>query len=169
MEDYVVLLVSIKDIAERVGKSKTYVSKRIADLGLRDKMEKIDNRFMLDEETAQIVIDSFKAKERPVFEEPEKESADADVIAVLREQLQEKDRQIARLLTQLEEKDRQQAELIATMQQGNYLHAETIKSLKGEIDDTVKKTAENGDFGRTEASESDSNNRKKGIWSRIFG
>nr|CRY96238.1 hypothetical protein [uncultured prokaryote] len=137
---------SIKEIADKVGVSKTAVNKKITNLGLQTKLAKNGNRFELDEETANIVIQSFNNKNENNETKTEfanlNENSLQEVVAILREQLVVKDKQIADLQADKEQLRADKEELQYSLQQAQALHAGTIqKQLEGVLSEEQQITS----------------------------
>lgn len=147
---------TIKELATELNLSKVSVNKRIDELGLKDKLIKQGNRYDVPVEVAEQVRESYSAKPKT---ESKKESK-ADVIEILNNQLQEKDRQIQSLMNQLEKLQEQNGQLLQTVQQGNYLLAGAIG-----VTDSEPIEAENA----IDPNENEAPAKKKGFFSRLFG
>lgn len=109
---------TVKQLAEELGRSKPYIMQRIERLGLKERLIKSGNRF--------IVPDFVADRVRETFSEPLKQERSAerdDLIRLLQEQLAIKDRQIESLQAE-------NSELIRAIQQSNYLLSTSTQSEK---------------------------------------
>lgn len=154
---------TVKDLASELGISKVAVNKKIERLGLKDKLIKDGNRFVLPAEVADAVRASYKYKTKTrAGEEDTRTDKDAtrgedpgvyaDIIQVLREQLEEKDRQIERL------------QMLMAQRENNYnnlLEAKTTQQ------DAVT-TTEPNEVTTDEAIQEDRHAEKQSWWGRIF-
>lgn len=97
---------SIKDIADKVGVSKTAVNKKIANLGLQTKLVKNGNRFVVDENTAKQIIQAFSESDNQTKTQTEfanqNDNQFAKVIEILQSELESKNKQIEDLTRALE-------------------------------------------------------------------
>lgn len=98
---------TIKEIAEKVGVSKTAINKKIANLGLQTKLVKKGNKFVIDKENANIIVSAFKKENENLNAQTSSQTKtienSVEVIEILREQLAIKDQQIIELNERLKE------------------------------------------------------------------
>lgn len=114
---------TIKQIADELGVSKQAVFKKIDNLGLRSRLKKNANQFTVDEETETLILQGFSNVERQrinVNKIKTSEQEVDDIIAILKEQLAVKDRQIEQLTAALEN-------TTASLRAAQALHAGTIQ------------------------------------------
>lgn len=100
-------MLTVKDLASEIGVSKVAISKKIERLGLKDKLIKDGNRFVMPDDIADQIRASYQYRTAsdtaPCATDAHQESTApgaeiyADVIQVLKDQLAEKDKQIERL------------------------------------------------------------------------
>lgn len=98
---------TIKEIAEKVGVSKTAINKKIANLGLQTKLVKKGNKFVIDKENANIIISAFRKENENQNTQTSSQTKTIEntieVIGILKEQLAIKDQQIIELNERLKE------------------------------------------------------------------
>lgn len=130
---------TVKQLAEELGLSKPYVMKRIDQLGLKSRLVKTGNRYLIPVFVADTIRESFnKAAET---DHPARSKQDelkqADIIAILQKQLEIKDKQIERLQSE-------NSELVKAIQQSNYLLASSSQDIDepGTAADPVDTTPE---------------------------
>lgn len=108
-------MVTVRELAEELGISKTAVHKRIDQQGLRSKLKREGNKILIPD----TVADQIRLASKPA--ETTEETISADILQVLRIQLEQKDAQIRAL-------QEENKELIRVVQQSNHLlMANTIK------------------------------------------
>lgn len=120
---------TIKQIADELGVSKTTVRKKIANLGLSDKLQTNGNQFAIDKEQERLIKSAFSKKETQtqnanlVCDFSESLQLVSDMVSTLTEQLKEKDKQIERLQIELENAQK-------SIDQAQQLHAMTEQKIK---------------------------------------
>lgn len=133
--------VTIKQLADEIGVSKPYITKRIDALGYKDRLIRQGNKFVVPTFVADAVRESFQ-KPGETAEQPN------DLIAFLQSQIEMKDRQIERLQDE-------NAELVKTIQQSNYLlmtaNADDAADVQATVDEEPQPV------------------EKKSFWQRLFG
>lgn len=135
--------VTIKQLADEIGVSKPYITKRIDALGYKDRLIRQGNKFVVPAFVADAVRESFqKPSSGETAEQPN------DLIAFLQSQIEMKDRQIERLQDE-------NAELVKTIQQSNYLlmtaNADDAADVQATVDDEPQPV------------------EKKSFWQKLFG
>ena len=136
---------SIKDLAEQVGVSKQAISDKIKKLGLQNDLTRKANRFVLNENQANLVKSAFQNNNQAQTQSNfANQNSDLlyDIVKTLQSQLEEKDKQIA----YYQEENRRLSDMAA---QSQALHAGTIQTQLLSDDNT-----------RTS---------KQGFWSKVFG
>lgn len=154
-------MITVRALADEIGVSKVAVNKKIETLGIKSELVKDGNRYLLTDEVADKVRDAFKyrttektAEKTASNKQTETPGGDpgtyADIIQVLREQLAEKDKQIAELHTLLAQQNQLMLTDGSTRSQGSTqeVQAETIDQ-------------EDAPAPRQE--------ERKSFWSRLFG
>lgn len=86
---------TIKEIAEELGYSKTYISQTLKKEGLQSSLRKIGNKFVIDEDI-EVVL------KKVLDGETKTKNENSEVFIFLKEQLKEKDNQIAKKDDQIE-------------------------------------------------------------------
>lgn len=147
-------MLTVKQLADEIGVSKVAINKKIERLGLKSKLTKDGNRYLLDDDIADQVRDAFKYRTEKTDQErqdrqhqEEPTETYTDIIQVLREQLAEKDKQIERLHTLLA----QQNQLMLT------------DGRDGMPQEVQAETVDQGEPQQQHQEE------KKSFWSRLFG
>ena len=152
-------MITVRALADEIGVSKVAVNKKIETLGIKSELVKDGNRYLLTDEVADKVRDAFKY--RTTEKTTEKTASDkqtktpggdpgtyADIIQVLREQLAEKDKQIAELHTLL-------------AQQNQLMLTDGSTRSQGTTQEVQAETIDQEDTPRQED--------RKSFWSRLFG
>ncbi len=90
---------TIKELADELGYSKTYISQTIKSNGLQSSLRKVGNRFAIDEELEmslkQILSVGSQTEERKQFANKTQTEND-DLFAFFKDQLKEKDKQLSK-------------------------------------------------------------------------
>ena len=172
---------TIKQLAEQLGVSKTTISKAIFVLGLQGKLKRSGNKYLLSEvqiENVKTQIANQKSQTEPAKSETTNQNALIEVLqkhlSLLNEQLSIKDDQIRtyqeqiRLLQdQLISKDRQIEQLTTAMENttaaltaSQALHAGTIQR---------QLTEQNSNKENTAPDDPEQPKQKQGFFSKFFG
>lgn len=115
---------SIKDLAEQVGVSKQAISDKIKKLGLQSELSRKSNRFVLNENQANLVKSAFQSNSQAQSQSKftnQNNDLLYDIVKTLQLQLEEKDKQIA----YYQEENRRLSDMAA---QSQALHAGTIQT-----------------------------------------
>lgn len=149
---------TVKALAEELQLSKVSINNRLDKLGLRDELVKSGNRFLIPDETADAIRESFSTNRKT---EPPAEDA---MVQMLKEQVQQKDEQIASLLRQLELLQNQNTDLLRMQRESHYLLAQSmgIKEEQEPVESVF-------DPDEKEPEQTQEPPKKKSIFSRIFG
>lgn len=156
---------TIKQIADELGVSKTAINKKIDNLGLRSSLRKNGNQFAIDEEQESLIKSAFLEKEtqtenrKPVGEKTESLQLVYDMVYTLRNQLEEKDKQIKHLQEALKNTTEALAFAQESVKAAQLLQANAEKKLLEQqaaeeeqaVDEPVEQQAE----------------PEKGIWSKL--
>ena len=153
---------TIKALADELNLSKVSVTKRIDELGLKGKLIKQGNRYDVPDEVAEQVRESYRGKPKAETKREPK----ADVISILNNQLEEKDKQIESLMNQLQMLQEQNGQLLQTVQQGNFLLANTM-GITDTDNEPVSEPVEAESVIDPDGTETPK--RKQGLFRRIFG
>lgn len=150
--------VTVKQLADELQISKVSINNRIDKLGLRDELVKAGNRNLIPPSTAEMIRESFKLNRKT---EPPAEDA---IVKMLKEQIQQKDEQIASLLRQLELLQNQNSDLLKMQRESHYLLAQSmgIKEEQEPVESVF-------DPDEKEPKQTQEPPKKKSIFSRIFG
>lgn len=135
-------MITVRELAEELGISKTAVHKRIDQQGLRDKLKREGNKILIPD----AVADQIRLVSKPA--EKAEETISADIIQVLREQLEQKDEQIRAL-------QEENKELIKVVQQNNHLLMANTMTQEQPIE--------------AESADPEPKEEKKGFFRRLFG
>jgi predicted DNA-binding protein YlxM (UPF0122 family) len=136
---------SIKDLAEQVGVSKQAISDKIKKLGLQSNLTKKNNRFVLNEDQANLIKSAFQSNNQTQSQSKfvnQDNDLLYDIVKTLQLQLEEKDKQIA----YYQEENRRLSDM-ATQSQA--LHAGTIQT-------------------QLLAEKAETETTKQGFWSKLF-
>lgn len=87
---------TIKELADEIGKSKPSVMQRIKDLDLRSALHKDGNKFLIPDDIAKKVIDSFSPKTQTDLQ-PVSDEIRNEYIDFLRSELDKKNEQLANM------------------------------------------------------------------------
>lgn len=144
---------TIKALAEELGVSKTAITKTIDKLGLRDRLQKEGNKYIVPDYAADQVRLYFSgdldSEPRANHEKEGKPAGDPD-----------RDMIIELLRAEIEQKNQQIAELHLILQQQNHL----LLAAQAPAEDKPI------DAGITpEADDPEGQQLKKGVWRRLFG
>ena len=115
---------TVKDLAEQVGVSKQAISDKIKKLGLQNDLTRKGNRFVLNENQANLIKSAFQqTRQAQTQSNFTTQNTDLlyDIVKTLQLQLEEKDKQIA----YYQEENRRLSEMAA---QSQALHAGTIQT-----------------------------------------
>lgn len=115
---------TVKDLAEQVGVSKQAISDKIKKLGLQNDLTRKGNRFVLNENQANLIKSAFQqTRQAQTQSNFTNQNTDLlyDIVKTLQLQLEEKDKQIA----YYQEENRRLSEMAA---QSQALHAGTIQT-----------------------------------------
>ena len=141
---------SVKDLAEQIGVSKQAITDKIKKLDLQSDLTKQGNRFVINENQANLIKSAFQGKGQVnTTSNFTKQNDDLlyNIVKTLQKQLEEKDRQIA-------EKDKQIADLTATVKA-------TAQGLNAQSQNELAETLTKALPEKTE--------KKQGFWARVFG
>ena len=100
---------TIRQVADEIGVSKTAIYKKIDNLGLRSKLSKKGNQFLIDENVESFIKSAFKEKKETESKTESKTETKSenqqviDLIAMLQEELKIKNDQISALNAQLQQ------------------------------------------------------------------
>lgn len=121
-------MVTIKELSDAIGVSKVGVSKWIERNGYKDRLQKIGNKYFIPADVEQVIRANFDNREpKPQkamnSNEAVENAVTSELIALLREQLESKDREIERLHNQIENLQKINADTIKALRESNTLQA----------------------------------------------
>lgn len=150
-------MLTIKELSADLHLSKTAISNRVKELGLKERLVRDGNKLLIPDDVEKDIRASFQQKRK---NDPAG-GHNADVIDILASQLAEKDKQIEILMRQIESLQEQNNSLLQTVQQGNYLLANTLGAIDQNQNDIKPDT--------TEPEQVNKEQTKKGFFRRLFG
>lgn len=138
-------MITIKALAEDIGISKVAVTKWLERNGCKDSLQKVGNRYMIPLDIENDIRAYFAHKE-PKQSKPMNNTLEAEkqltseILALLREQLEAKDREIERLHHQVEDLQHINADMVKAVRELNTIQA---MQLTGEVERTMSEQREN--------------------------
>lgn len=121
-------MVTIKELSDSIGVSKVGITKWIERNGYKGQLQKVGNKFYVPADVEQKIRANFDRREakreKAVNTITDAENTvTSEIIALLREQLEVKDKEIERLHTQVENLQRINADTIKALRESNTLQA----------------------------------------------
>lgn len=162
-------MATIKELSESIGISKVGLNKWIERNGYKDRLEKIGNKYVIPADVEQVIRANFDRRE-PKPQKVVQNNADADkditseILALLREQLETKDREIERLHKQVDDLQKINADMVKAVRELNTIQAMQL------TDGSERTPEERPNQERTESEvreQSTVEPRKKSLWDRI--
>lgn len=163
-------MATIKELSESIGISKVGLTKWIERNGYKDRLEKIGNKYVIPADVEQVVRSYFdrrdtkpqKVVQTTVNAETEITS---EILALLREQLEVKDREIERLHQQVDDLQKINADMTKALREVNTLQA---MLLTDGSDRSGREAVEDQERTESEPRErTPSEPRKKSFWDRF--
>ena len=163
-------MATIKELSESIGISKVGLNKWIERNGYKDRLEKIGNKYIIPADVEQVIRANFDRRE-PKPQKVVQNNADADkditseILALLREQLETKDREIERLHKQVDDLQKINADMVKAVRELN-----TIQAMQLTDGSEVSGRVAVEDHEQTESEpreQSKDEPRKKSLWDRI--
>ena len=163
-------MATIKELSESIGISKVGLTKWIERNGYKDRLEKIGNKYVIPADVEQVVRSYFdrrdtkpqKAVQTTVNAETEITS---EILSLLREQLEVKDREIERLHQQVDDLQKINADMTKALREVNTLQA---MLLTDGSDRSGREAVEDQERTESEPRErTPSEPRKKSFWDRF--
>lgn len=145
-------MTTIKQLSDEIGVSKVSITKWLEKNGYRDSLEKVGNKFVLSDEVADAVKRVYKARRQPKKAEPINPASNSnndvtsEIIALLREQLEAKDREIDRLQTQIEHLQSANADALKAIRELNSLSAMKQLTESETTEEPIKEAENRGDL-----------------------
>ena len=90
-------MVTIKQLADEIGVSKTAISKKINKLGLREQLTMANNQWFIPDNLVTTIKESFSTNSKAQTVSANQSQTVDTLVCTLREQIAEKDKQIATL------------------------------------------------------------------------
>ena len=164
-------MATIKELSESIGISKVGLTKWIERNGYKDRLEKIGNKYVIPADVEQVVRSYFDRRDtKPAKVVQNTTDAETDItseiLALLREQLETKDREIERLHQQVDDLQKINADMTKAVRELNTIQA----MLLTDGSDRTRDELENEDHERTESEPRErtpSEPRKKSFWDRF--
>ena len=97
---------TIKQLADEIGVSKTAVNKKIDNLGLRNQLSKIDNRWFIPESIENTIKNAFSDNPKAQTVTDNQSQTVSALVCTFQQQLEAKDRQIERLQELLDQEQK---------------------------------------------------------------
>ena len=163
-------MATIKELSESIGISKVGLTKWIERNGYKDRLEKIGNKYVIPADVEQVVRSYFdrrdtkpqKVVQTTVNAETEITS---EILSLLREQLEVKDREIERLHQQVDDLQKINADMTKALREVNTLQA---MLLTDGSDRSGREAVEDQERTESEPRErTPSEPRKKSFWDRF--
>ena len=159
-------MATIKELSESIGISKVGLTKWIERNGYKDRLQKIGNKYIIPADIEQVIRANFDRREpkpQKVVQNTNDTDTDitSEILALLREQLETKDREIERLHKQVDDLQKINADMTKAVRELNTISAMLL------TDGTLE---EPSNHERTESEpreQSKSEARKKSLWDRI--
>ena len=119
---------TIKELSDSIGVSKVGITKWIERNGYKDHLQKIGNKYIVPADVEQAIRANFDNREpkrgKTINSVSDAENTvTSEIIALLRDQLETKDREIERLHTQIENLQKINADTIKALRESNTLQA----------------------------------------------
>lgn len=141
---------TVKQIADELKVNRSAVNRKISELGLQSKLDKVGKAFLLNEEQEKLIKESLDVNEDKNNDELKNGDLDLNLINILKQQIKVKDEQIHVLMKQIDQLTTSLQNTTDSLKSAQALHAGTIKQ---QLSDKTKAT------GKTDTIE-----LKKHIW-----
>lgn len=121
-------MATIKELAESIGISKVGLTKWIERNGHKGRLEKVGNKYIVPadvEQSARAYFDRRDTKPQKSVQSPNETEKDltSEILALLREQLETKDREIERLHQQVDDLQKINADMVKAVRELNTIQA----------------------------------------------
>ena len=167
-------MVTIKELSESIGVSKVGITKWIERNGYKDRLQKIGNKYLIPADVEQAIRANFDDRE-PKREKTINTVTDAEntvtseILALLREQLEVKDREIERLHKQVDDLQKINADMVKAVRELNTLQA---MQLTDGTDDSGRVAVEDPQQAKSEQREKEDRSKdeareKLSFWKRL--
>ena len=178
-------MATIKELAESIGISKVGLTKWIERNGYKGRLEKVGNKYIVPADIEQAVrsyFDHRDTKPQKVVQntiDTEKDIT-AEILALLREQLETKDREIERLHQQVDDLQKINADMTKAVRELNTIQAMLLTDGSGRVavENDQRTTSEQREQSKSEARErtpsepretASIRTTKKSFWQRLKG
>lgn len=163
-------MATIKELSESIGISKVGLNKWIERNGYKDRLEKIGNKYIIPADIEQVIRAKFDHREPKRVEVEDHTTNDknditSEILALLREQLEAKDREIERLHKQVDDLQKINADMVKAVRELN-----TIQAMQLTDGSEVGGRVAVEDQERTKSEprdQSESEPRRKSLWDRL--
>ena len=118
---------SVKQIADELKVNRSTVNRRILELGLQSKLNRVGKAFLLNEEQEKLIKKSFDGHNDEDDNETKDDESNLDLIYILKRQIKVKDEQIYVLMKQIDQLTTSLQNTTDSLKSAQALHAGTIK------------------------------------------
>lgn len=172
-------MTTIKELSESIGISKVGLNKWIERNGYKDQLEKVGNKYVIPdglERDIRLYFDRRDTKPAKVEEQTANEKKDIteEILSLLREQLESKDREIERLHQQVDDLQKVNTDLVKAVRELNTISYKamltegTPNELREDEESPANHQREKEDHSESVASDrTESEPRKKSLWNRL--
>ena len=154
-------MLTVRELAESLGKSKPAIMKRIDELGLRSQLIREGNRFNVPSDVVEAVTRSYEVKER-ARASTSKGIDDGKLHETLEERIKELTEHLRVLSLELENKQSTIDRLLDQLEQKEITNRETVRAVQAGF--LVASTSETTDAEEHQEQEQD----KRGLFGRLF-
>ena len=166
-------MTTIKELSESIGISKVGLNKWIERNGYKDRLEKHGNKYVIPADVEQVIRAEFDRREpkpqRVVQKDVNTETdVTTEILALLREQLESKDREIERLHKQVDDLQAINADMVKAVRELNTLQAMQLTDGSERTTEEQPREQRGEEAGRSD-ERTTSEPRKKSFWHRIIG
>lgn len=164
-------MATIKELSESIGISKVGLNKWIERNGYKDRLEKVGNKYIVPADVEQVIRANFDRRE-PKPQKVVQNNADVDkditteILALLREQLETKDREIERLHKQVDDLQKINADMVKAVRELNTIQAMQLTD-GSEVSGRVAVEDQTPNEPRENEEQTKSEPRKKSLWDRL--
>lgn len=164
-------MATIRELSESIGISKVGLNKWIERNGYKDRLEKIGNKYVIPADLEQVIRSYFDRRDtKPAEVEEqtvsEKKDITDEILSLLREQLETKDREIERLHKQVDDLQKINADMVKAVRELN-----TIQAMQ--LTDGSERTREELERENPERTKSEPRDlskeepKKRSLWDRL--
>lgn len=169
-------MATIRELSESIGISKVGLNKWIERNGYKDHLEKVGNKYVIPADLEQVIRSYFDRRDtKPAEVEEhtvsEKKDITDEILSLLREQLETKDREIERLHKQVDDLQKINADMVKAVRELNTIQAMQLTDGSGREaveDHTTSETRVKEERTKSEQRElSKEEPKKKSFWHRL--